>query len=433
LTELFKLDIGTHRPEKIDCSSRVTRNHLTMSRASMQSFLATAKAHLQQVVKQRGRAKLVIGNESADLDSITSALVYGYLQSYCLPDGDSVDITIPVTNIPSADLTLRPELTALLKYANIRPSELITLDDLGTTFLSAEQTQWTLVDHNVLQSDLGQRYAGRVAGVIDHHDDEKKVPRNASPRIIEKSGSCNSLIINHFRSSWQSSSSLAAADAQIAKLSLGAILIDTINMTDRNKVTPHDEEAVQYLEAKVATSTATADKHYDREDFYNVINAAKNNIDDLSIYDILRKDYKQWTDDDSGLVLGTAAIVQNFAYLQSKDADLLEVCSKFATDRSLDLLAVMTASTSKSGEFGRELLLIACKEDAPVEAARHFSDSSKDELQLVDLQNDLHGPEFPFVHMWKQENLAASRKQVAPLLREAMSSSNAGSATNGKL
>jgi exopolyphosphatase len=390
---------------------------------NMQTFLSAAKTHLQQVIKQRGHAKLVIGNESADLDSIAAALVYGYLRS------DKSDITIPITNIPSADLALRPELTALLKYADVRPSELITLDDLGTDFLPPDHTQWTLVDHNVFQGELGRRYASRVTGVIDHHDDEKKVPQNASPRVIEKSGSCNSLIVNHLRDSWQISQS-SSTDAQIVRLSLGAILIDTINMTAEAKVTTHDEKAVQYLESKIAKSTAATDKKYSRDDFFNAINAAKNNIDDLSIYDILRKDYKQWSDDDSGLNLGIASVVQDIAYLRKRNEDLLEVSRSFAKERSLDLFAIMTAFTSEAGEFGRELLLVAIKEGKAVEAAKQFVTISKDELQLTDMPDERHGQAFPFLHLWEQKNLAASRKQVAPLLRDAMRQSNEA---NGKL
>lgn len=394
---------------------------------NMQSFLAAAKTHLQQVVKQRGQVKLVIGNESADLDSITAALVYGYLRS------DKSDITIPITNIPSADLALRPELTALLDYADVRPSELITLDDLGTNFLPPDNTQWTLVDHNVFQGELGQRFASRVTGVIDHHDDEKKVPESASPRVIEKSGSCNSLIVNHFRDSWKVSSSLST-DAQIARLSLGAILIDTINMTAEAKVTTHDEKAVQYLESKIADSTARIDKSYSRDDFFNAINAAKNNVDDLSIYDILRKDYKRWSDDDSGLILGVASVVQDIAYLRNRNEDLLKVCRSFAAERSLDLLVIMTAFTSETGEFGRELLLIAINEGKAVGAARQFVASSKDELQLKDVPDEQDAQGFPFRHLWKQENLAASRKQVAPLLRDAMRQSpDSSGAATGKL
>jgi exopolyphosphatase len=201
-------------------------------------------------------------------------------------------------------------------------------------------------------------------------------------------------------------------------------------MTAEAKVTTHDEKAVQYLESKIAKSTAATDKKYSRDDFFNAINAAKNNIDDLSIYDILRKDYKQWSDDDSGLNLGIASVVQDIAYLRKRNEDLLEVSRSFAKERSLDLFAIMTAFTSEAGEFGRELLLVAIKEGKAVEAAKQFVTISKDELQLTDMPDERHGQAFPFLHLWEQKNLAASRKQVAPLLRDAMRQSNEA---NGKL
>ena len=106
-------------------------------------------------------------------------------------------VYVPITNIPAADIQLRPEYLAVFKHANIESKHLITLDDLPAlsdieSKLAPENTKWILVDHNALQGQLGKMYAERVAGVIDHHDDEKKVPEDTGeePRIIEKSGSC---------------------------------------------------------------------------------------------------------------------------------------------------------------------------------------------------------------------------------------------------
>lgn len=78
--------------------------------------------------------------------------------------------------------------------------DLISLDDLREG-LKAEDTKWILVDHNALQGELGKVYGGRVRGCIDHHDEEGKVPNKelceaeGEMRIIEKSGSCASLVI----------------------------------------------------------------------------------------------------------------------------------------------------------------------------------------------------------------------------------------------
>ncbi|KAK5112320.1 hypothetical protein LTR85_011592 [Meristemomyces frigidus] len=417
-----------------------------MSRMSVRTFLVIAKKQLQQAIKNNGHASFVIGNESADLDSITCALVYGYLQSSKPEARRANNVVIPVTNIPASDLPLRPELTALLNHAGIRPSELITLDDLGKLPVPLSSTSWTLVDHNALQGPLGKHYSNSVTGVIDHHDDEKKVPSSAEPRIIEKTGSCSSHVTNYCRETWDSiassSSSVGAAlgqssdgvvddtaytstwDAQVAKLALGSILIDTYNMTAESKITDHDRRAVRYLEARINASPKLG-KDYDRKAFFDEINTAKSNLDALSLDDILRKDYKQWS--EGGLTVGISSVVKPVKYLKEKvEDDFLQSLVDFAKERKLQLFAVMTAYTADSGEFARQLLLLSVDSGKSSDAAQRFVQTSKEELQLEDgkLESISAAAEdaekVPWMRLWEQKNVGASRKRVGPLLREAM-------------
>ncbi|EMC94113.1 hypothetical protein BAUCODRAFT_221231 [Baudoinia panamericana UAMH 10762] len=416
-----------------------------MSRTSVRTFLVTAKRHLQSSLHDQGKgtASFVIGNESADLDSITCALVYAYIHS-CKPEARQANhVVLPVINIPSADLRLRPELTALLRHADVNPSDLISLDDLGTLPLPLASTDWTLVDHNALQGALGKHYTESVTGCIDHHVDEHSVPPTANPRIVTKSGSCASLVTNHVRSIWDdlgsASTSIGAAngqssdgilddtaytstwDAQVAKLALASILIDTFDLTSENKVTEHDISAVRYLEARINASPKLG-KDYDRKKFFDEINSAKSHLDGLSLNDILRKDYKQWS--EGSLKLGMSSVVKDVAYLRHQteaNKDFPHELNTFATERSLDLFAIMTAYTGADGKFARQLLLIVTEDGKGKEAAERFSEKCTAELQLANeaLENAT-STSLPFARLWRQGNLAASRKRVGPLLREAM-------------
>ncbi|KAK3115905.1 Exopolyphosphatase [Teratosphaeriaceae sp. CCFEE 6253] len=414
-----------------------------MSRMPIRTFLVTAKRRLQQAIQDRGTASFVVGNESADLDSITCALVYGYLQSSRPQARRDNAVTIPVANLPAADLALRPELTALLRHAGIKPGELITLDDLGGLPMPLSKTDWTLVDHNALTGVLAQHYASSTTAVLDHHDDESAVQSDASPRMIEKAGSCNSLVINYLRATWDdlssTSSSVGAAnaqcsdgvtddaaytstwDAQVAKLALGSILIDTHNMTDETKVTEHDKKAVRYLEARVNASPKYG-KDYERKTFFNEISAAKSDLDGLSLTDVLRKDYKQWT--EGRLTVGIASVVKPVSWLRDKaGGDLTPSLIDFAKVKDLQLFAIMTAFTGDSGTFTRELLLIAVDESEAKCAAERFVKKATDDLQLRKGEISIAGKEFnppPYFQLWEQKNLAASRKKVGPLIREAM-------------
>ncbi|KAF2125473.1 exopolyphosphatase-like protein [Dothidotthia symphoricarpi CBS 119687] len=434
---------------------------MAVSRTSLRGFLTQARGALRAAVGSNQKITFVIGNESADLDSMACAVLYAYVRSMSPPKNAFTPLYVPITNIPASDIQLRPEFLAVFQHANVEPEHLITLDDLPATSdiqskLRPENTAWILVDHNTLQGQLGKIYSDRVRGVIDHHDDEGTVPKEADnePRIIEKSGSCTSLTTNYCRAAWDmlsgSASSAGAThaqgdnfsdddtvvkrwDASVAQLGLASILIDTANLQDQSKTTEHDVRAVEYLEAKImACSQLSAS--FDRASFYNEIDTAKRNIGALALRDILRKDYKQW--DQGGQKLGISSVVKPIEFLQAKAgsetntqppyAAFLDELELFASERELDLYSVMTTSTSSGGEFQRELLLWAFN-DGAVAAAKAFVSTSRDELGLEewhesgDVVNGNHG-KGQWMRVWWQRQVQHSRKRVAPLLRESMSS-----------
>ncbi|CAI6305069.1 unnamed protein product [Periconia digitata] len=391
---------------------------------------------------------------------MTSSVLFAYIRSMASPRNAFTPLYIPITNIPSSGIQLRPEFIELFKYANIESRHLITLDDLPDlstieSQLPPENTKWILVDHNALQGQLGKIYSKRVSGVVDHHDDERKVPDNTGdePRIIEKSGSCTSLVANYCRQAWDllsdSATSSGAAhaqgdslsdddavvkswDAQVAHLGLASILIDTTNLQSEDKTTEHDRKAAEYLEAKIKLCTKFS-ANFDRDKFYEAIDSAKKDIAGLELQDILRKDYKQW--DEKSRKLGVSSVVKPIEFLQQKAKDeaqsdfstddaFLDALKRFCEERELDLYALMTTSTSPEGEFRRELLVWAFN-DAGITSAKQFASDSHDELGLGEWRGaggegyDSGGDGY-WRRVWWQKNVQHSRKRVAPLLREAM-------------
>ncbi|TID22985.1 exopolyphosphatase-like protein [Venturia nashicola] len=437
---------------------------MAFPRTSVRNFLIQAKASLRTARSQGQQVTFVIGNESADLDSFASAILYAYIRSsYIRSSGPTCHATapfyVPVTNIPAADISLRPEFLALLPHANLEREHIITLDDLPQTedtALEPDQTRWILVDHNALQGTLGQKYAARVAGAIDHHDDENIIPMNtgSEPRIIAKTGSCCSLVTNYCREAWDALSSSAQSpiaanartesdnfvddasyaslwDSQVAKLALAAVLIDTTNLKAEDKVTDHDVEAVKILESKIASSSEGS-KDYNRDNFFNEISDAKKDIAPLKLYDILRKDYKQWT--EGSLKLGVSSVVKPIDFLVKKAKDeaggsesdtdaFVNSLKTFATDRELDVMAVMTTFGRGEGHFQRELLVWAIS-PASSSAAAKFEQQSTAELGLVPWHGSANDIDYEgqegWRRVWQQGAVQHSRKRVAPLLREAM-------------
>lgn len=364
----------------------------------------------------------------ADLDSLTSSLLYSYIRSATHSPAFG-SLYIPIANIPAADINLRPEFLALLPKVNLEPSHLITLDDLASTsdlktILPPENTHWVLVDHNALQGVLGALYGQRLIGVIDHHDEENKVPRQThdEPRIIEKSGSCTSLVIEYLRDQWRSLEPSSELDAEVAMLGMASVLIDTVNLSDKSKTTAHDTSAVQYLESKLS--------NFDQSAFYAEIQRAKQDIGSMSLQDILRKDYKEWSAGNQKL--GIATVVKPLQFLVNKassekrtssDDSFLSSIKQFAEARKLDIFGIMTAFTKDNEDFHRELLLCAYG-DVAVASAQKFTQDASSVLGLAEwtggsiVPND--GNKGIWIQVWVQRNVQHSRKTVAPLLRKAM-------------
>lgn len=373
------------------------------------------------------------------------------------PKNAFTPLYIPVTNMPASGIHMRPEFLAVFKYANIEATHLITLDDLPALTeiqakLKPENTKWILVDHNALQGQLGKIYSSRVQGVIDHHDDEGKVPNDTGdePRVITKSGSCTSLITNYIRPTWDTLSGSALSsgaahaqgdsmpdddavvkrwDASVAQLGLASILIDTSNLEDKNKTTDHDRKAVEFLEAKILLCPQLAVR-FDRTAFYEAIDAAKKDIGPLKLQDILQKDYKEW-DHNDGQKLGISSIVKPISFLQNKAGEegsssssraFVDQLESFAKNHNLDLYSIMTTSTSPNGDFQRELLLWAFNDKA-ASWAKSFAEHSRDELGLEDWDGDKEVASSEgngqWRRVWWQRQVQHSRKRVAPLLRQA--------------
>ncbi|KAI9736408.1 MAG: Exopolyphosphatase [Claussenomyces sp. TS43310] len=398
---------------------------MSFQRTGLASFLASAKASLKAAVQHQTPVTFVVGNESADLDSLCSTLLYAYLRTQAAP----YNLHIPLSNLQQEDLTLRPELKPVLSKARLQPSDLITLSDLSflanaaseSATIKAAQSSWVLIDHNALTGPLANIYAHRAVGCIDHHDDEGSVPKNCGdePRIIQKSGSCASLVVAHCRKLWDADAAGSEQpkrwDAELAQLALAPILIDTNNLCDKTKVTDVDMQAVEFLEK-------WAGEGFKRDEYFKEVSEAKQDIGDLNLVDVLRKDYKMW--EENGMKLGVSSVVKNMNFLVEKaggDEHVTQALRTFGHDRDLSLFAVMTTS-NPDGNFTRELLVFGFGDEA-VKLCKRFEEQASSTLGLKTWKGgrlDTEGGSREWSRCWIQERVENSRKQVGPLLRKAM-------------
>lgn len=321
----------------------------------------------------------------------------------------------------------------MLSRANLSTNDLITLCDLPFSAdtkeakgLQKEETRWFLVDHNVLTGSLGKQFGDQVVGIIDHHVDEEKHVKGTTSdggegRTIKPVGSCTSLIVRAFRDSWpstQDSSEQRAWDLEVATLALGPITVDTSNLQSKNKTTDTDIEAVKFLDELISRSSSGGDI-FDRKAYFDEISKAKEDIGGLSLPGILKKDYKQWS--EKGIQLGISSVVKNLDFLLEKAGskdEFLQAIESFAKDRELDLFSIMTTSHTSS-KFTRELLLYA-RNPSGVKAAEKFEKDAGDKLGLRVWNEGSLDSGKEWRKCWVQEKTENSRKQVAPLLRDAM-------------
>ena len=339
---------------------------------------------------------------------------------------------------------------------------------------TTEKVPAVLIDHNALSIPIPDLPASEVSsnldimGCIDHHIDESSVPVNAFPRIITTGiGSCTSLVVQFLKKEgyWQDltnppqQSALTrdpTAATELAKLSLASILIDTANLTAEGKVSDTDRKVVNFLEdiinasttkSSTSSSQGTPQAPWDRNAFYHQIATSKaNSLDLLTLPEIFERDYKSWSENitSSGMELkfGVASVVKPITWLIEKSAgasteEFMNAMIEFAKSQQLDLFAIMTAfstTSTESGkdEFMRELLIFWMgmgegKEEVVRRVVDRFEKTAHEEIRLDEWRQaetlvGLLGTGDKRGRIWEQRDVSKSRKQVAPLLREAMRS-----------
>ena len=114
---------------------------------------------------------VVMGNESADLDSIVSASVYAYFLRH--HDRDSSVNIVPLINTGSKGLSSRQEAAFLFEKTGVDVANLLFLDSLCLEeFHSAGRLRLTLIDHNDLAVRQSE-FKSAVVEIIDHHEAKK--------------------------------------------------------------------------------------------------------------------------------------------------------------------------------------------------------------------------------------------------------------------
>ncbi len=444
---------------------------------SISKFLAAAKTSFLKDVKE-GAADhwtVVMGNEAGglsynyffwtsgqsvlnlpkniDLDSIASSIAYAWVLS-------EVNKTpaVPLIQIERPDLYLRPENLYALKLAGLTDSldELLTLTEVSE-FKPFPSYKFALVDHNRLGSTYSlNNPRAEVVAIIDHHEDEKLYPK-ASPIIIKHVGSCTSLVATQLP---------PEPLPDLALLLLTGILIDTKGLKNsKTEQTDRDSALFLTLKSTIANSIpglsdvtlidipnldivfkSKAIKHLTK-----CLKDKKRDISELSGFDLVRRDYKEYTH-PLPWVAGSPSIKVGLSTVPSAlkawatDGELEKAAVKWIEQRKITALGVCTSWKKKNGSKKREQAWIIltgpelagiANEDltakilakrlwAGLEASKAPKLKLKKHKKFSYLEEGENLPAKSRAKAYKQGNVKANRKVIAPLVKSILEDASTG-------
>jgi len=358
----------------------------------MQAWVKTLRPSLINRTKD---LIVVLGNEACDLDSGISSISLAY---HLKNNGKTNKLVVPMLNIKEQDYPLKTELVFCLESYNIRQEDLIFRDQLDLNKI--ENLELVLVDHNVLSpcySDL----ESCVIEVLDHHEKERK-DNEGTKLTIEKVGSCSTLVAEKiFRESPDFS------EESVLNLIYRTILIDTVLLSPAaKKVTEKDIVYVEKIESILGS--------LDRKSIYESVQEAKEKIEHLTPYQLLRRDLKMVHTDKVKISLSAVpTLTQDFLKIENAWKDV----SQFMEDESADVVMIL-GYVIKQGSITRDLMIYTETNEHLYKALVEGLENPQTNLDLV--RSTVPGGVTPGVHvvLYNQGNGAASRKVILPSVKK---------------
>lgn len=307
-------------------------------------------------------------------------------------------------SIPRCDYYLKTEVRHLLGELNIDTSSLFFLDDIDLADLHRRNLlELTLVDHNVLAHPLASLESA-VVRVIDHHKWERGGASDNLEKLWGMTGSCATLVGERILSTRKE-----IIDTTVARLLQSAIVVDTVNFSEKaKKTTPQDVAVFNELR-----SSFTSDVDWSAE--FRKLKKAKADIGALSVCELLRKDLKIVREKISIAIPSVQAALSEFLALPDV-ADEIECFRKL---EKVDAVVVMISKAFK-GEQRRWLIILGSDTTVAETISRKLEEFANPSLETANIgaQIALARPtELPLVIL-QQNNAACSRKVVLPVLRE---------------
>ena len=335
--------------------------------------LAKFYQHTQQLLQAASNSPgappitIVMGNESSDFDSTVSATVLAWYLNALASCSSSPSPTryCPVINVPRRYFHLRTEIAAEFQRLSVDVSHVTFVDDVDLHSVAAHSAKFgvVLTDHN--QVTESQHWMGdSVVGVVDHHVDEQLYPTSAASRVMGRVGSCCTHVALILRDNHPELLTASFDFLPILQLLIDVILIDTHNMNPQaKKATPADAAAIDYLTAAHNTL------------LFSHLKGLRNEVKGWSTEDLLLKDTKMYNSDGGyGVMISTVPLALDEWVKQ--DPAMVQSLARCAKD--VDALIVLTSFTDKrTKQYKRDLLLITHKQPPAVTPPQPAADNKK--------------------------------------------------------
>ncbi|XP_034942257.1 exopolyphosphatase PRUNE1 [Chelonus insularis] len=368
----------------------------------MEEFLRESKSALNKL-DEFTKVKVILGNETCDLDSAVCSLTHGLWHYDNLKNKNIQDVAvIPVLNIKKNELKLKTEVVYLFNEHQV-PLELLTFrNEIDLSDLNKRQMlELSLVDHHTL-SDYDTSLADAVLEVIDHRPQDPNWMWTGRDVNLEKVGSCATLIARNILEK-----NPKLLDFHISSLLRGPILIDTCNFSESAaRATPLDIKVTRELEKIIDTCSST--KQDSKDEIYSRILSAKTDIGCLSSEDLLLKDLKFV----NGIPIpGLPILVKEFLNLNGA----LEAVNAFTREREC-CLTILLGMDLKENVAKRDLAVFSfLPNDLENKITKALEESSVAKLSLLESTSK----ENWSLKLYKQENVRATRKQILPIIQSA--------------
>ena len=337
---------------------------------------------------------VVLGNMACDLDSGVCSLVLAHHRAV----SGQHNVVIPVFNIPSQDFPLKTELVAALAAENIDAEDLIFRDQLDLA--NIQDLKLILVDHNVL-ADQDKHLDDKVVEILDHHVSETS---HTNLAIIEPVGSCSSLVLRKIFLE-----NPEFADLCSLRLVHKTVLIDTTELRpEAKKVTELDVKMVEKCESILGLNIT------DRHQIYEALQGEKRRVNHLNAHQLLRRDFKTLSDNKIKVCLSSIPMLaKSWSHLPDLESHL----GAFLAQGGFTVLLVL-GSSIKEDQITKDLILTGddqCPQfTAIVEALQSNSAPG------LELERDRSVRKML---RFSQGNTGASRKQIMPIVKSALSQS----------